>query len=161
DQGYRHIVHIAGPENLSVYRQRKQGYLDALAQAGISACPGMIVPDTLTREKAFSITLEMLKSKKKFDAVFAASDFPALGSYLAVRQLGLSVPSDIGIAGFANEPFTEYVQPGLTTTDQNSEEMGRKVASLYLDSLENPGTRQEVIKPRLVVRGSTLRKQIN
>ncbi len=157
-RGYRKIVHMAGPLNLSVYRDRKQGYIDALAEAGISFNPRLIIEDTLTREKAFEAVLDLFKSGAGPDAVFAASDFPALGALLAARKLRLNVPDDFGIAGFANEPFTEFVQPGLTSTDQNPEEMGRRVASLYLENPAFPDIKREVIKPKLIVRGSTLKK---
>ncbi len=115
----------------------------------------------LTREKAFDAVTRLFKSGRKPDAIFAASDFTALGALLAARELGLDVPGDLGIAGFANEPFTEFAQPGLTSTDQKPEEMGRKVASMYLENLENPGIKHEVIKPSLVVRGSTLRNALS
>jgi LacI family transcriptional regulator len=149
---------VAGPANLSIYYDRLQGYLDALKEAGIASAFQMIIPDTLTREKSFTIFSNILAGTSRPDAVFAASDFSALGALLAARDLKLSIPQDFGIAGFANEPFTEFVQPGLTTTDQNAEEMGRKVASLYLDNLDNPDVRHEIIKPKLMVRGSTLRE---
>jgi LacI family transcriptional regulator len=157
-QGYRKIFHVAGPANLSIYYDRLQGYLDALKEAGIASAFQMIIPDTLTREKSFTIFSNILAGTSRPDAVFAASDFSALGALLAARDLKLSIPQDFGIAGFANEPFTEFVQPGLTTTDQNAEEMGRKVASLYLDNMDNPDVRHEIIKPKLMVRGSTLRE---
>ena len=157
DQGYRRILHVAGPGNLSIYRDRRQGYLDALAEAGIIPGPEMIIPDTLTREKSFNIFRDLLKNGRRPDAVFAASDFSALGALLAARELKVKVPDEFGIAGFANEPFTEFLQPGLTTTDQNAEEMGRRVAMMYLDNLNNPDVRREVIKPKLVIRGSTYR----
>ncbi len=38
-QGYREIVHLAGPTNLTVYRDRKQGYLDALQSTGLPFTP--------------------------------------------------------------------------------------------------------------------------
>ena len=159
-QGYKNIAHMAGPTNLNVYRDRKQGYLEALDEAGLVQNRKLIFPDVLTREKSYEIVVDLFRSGNRPDAIFAASDFPALGALLAARELGLKVPEDLGIAGFANEPFTEFVQPGLTTTDQNPEEMGRRVASMFLENIENPGINRETIKPELVVRGSTLRTPI-
>ena len=148
---------MAGPVNLTIYRDRKQGYIDALRVGGIAYDPSLLVEATLTRNEAFATVLRLFRSGIQADAVFAASDFTALGSLLAARELGLKMPSDFGIAGFANEPFTEFSQPGLTSTDQNPEEMGRRVANMYLEGLHDPLVRREVIKPKLIIRGSTLR----
>ena len=157
EQGYRKIIHLAGPTHLDVYKDRQRGYLDALNSAGITPDPGLIIPDTLSKDKAYTIVLNLFNSGVNPDAIFAASDFPALGSLLAARKLALKVPDDLGLAGFANEPFTEFVQPGITSTDQYPEKMGRSVASLFLKNISDPGIRREIIKPNLVIRGSTQR----
>jgi LacI family transcriptional regulator len=155
EQGYQRIYHFAGPDHLSVYHDRKEGYLDALAAAGIKAEPNWIIPDTLTKEKGSKALYEIMKQNTKPDAVFAASDFSALGAHLAARELKVSLPGELGIAGFGNELFTGFLTPGLTTTNQKPEEMGKSMALAYL---QGKTTGSIIIEPELIIRGSTLRK---
>jgi LacI family transcriptional regulator len=155
EQGYRRIVHFSGPDHLSVYHERKQGYIDALEQADNSYV--RIIEDTITKESGKTAFNELFSEVETPDAIFAASDFSALGSLLAARKKGISVPNNLGIAGFANEPFTEYLQPGITSTDQKGKFMGQRIGELFLDDPEGNKKHRETISPELIIRKSTLK----
>jgi LacI family transcriptional regulator len=58
-------------------------------------------------------------------AVFAGSDFIAIGVMQAVRERGLSVPQDISLVGFDDMPFADFLAPGLTTIRQPTADLGR------------------------------------
>jgi LacI family transcriptional regulator len=58
-------------------------------------------------------------------AVFAGSDFIAIGVMQSVRGRGLSVPRDISLVGFDDMPFADVLAPGLTTIRQPTAELGR------------------------------------
>jgi LacI family transcriptional regulator len=68
----------------------------------------------------------------------------------------------LGICGYSNEAFTEITSPSITTIDQFSMDMGRAVANLYFDELNNTDAGEIPktidIKPALIIRGSTSRK---
>jgi LacI family transcriptional regulator len=102
---------------------------------------------------------ELLRKKLPPDAIMSAGDFSALGALLSVREHGLRIPEDIAFVGFANEPFTELVSPGLSSVDQHPFEMGRQAARLLLDRLE-PGNHAQVarkisLQPELLIRNSS------
>ncbi|MBE0655138.1 MAG: LacI family DNA-binding transcriptional regulator [Bacteroidales bacterium] len=153
-QGYLRIVHFAGPDNLTVYRERKNGYIDALRDHGINY--NKVIKNTITRETGEEAFNQLFRQNIRPDGIFAASDYSALGALLAARKKRISVPSDMGIAGFANEPFTEYVFPGITTTDQKARLMGQKIASMFLNDPEGKEHKKIIIDPELIIRKSTL-----
>ncbi len=158
DQGYRKIIHVAGAEHINIYRARKQGYLDAMAEAGIEIHPGWIIEKPLVLEGGEEAFSESLKLKP--DAFFCAGDYAALGVMQAAMKKGMQVPGDLGLTGFANEPFTAYLKPSLTTVDQMGTEMGRKVADMFL-RCEKSGTEasdceQIILKPQLIIRESSV-----
>ncbi len=159
-QGYRRIMHVSGSEQISIYRERKQGYLDAMNEAGIEVPPSWIMTYPLTQEGGEKAFHRGMKMKLKADAFFCAGDFAALGLMQAARRSGVSVPSDLGISGFANEPFTAYIDPSLTTVDQRAEEMGIRVAEMFLSGEKeksDPGScEHQVLKPHLIIRNSSL-----
>jgi LacI family repressor for deo operon, udp, cdd, tsx, nupC, and nupG len=97
------------------------------------------------------------------DAIFAStSDFSALGVLEVATNMGFKVPSQLGILGYANEPFTEFTSPSITTIDQFTKHMGHTIADLYFQESENKDAtvvpRTISIKPKLIVRASTSRQ---
>lgn len=73
----------------------------------------------------------MLKAKQVPDAIFAMSDRLAIGAMMAIKKAGLSMPKDIGLIGFNNEPITELLSPSISTVDQPAFEMGKAAANIY------------------------------
>jgi LacI family repressor for deo operon, udp, cdd, tsx, nupC, and nupG len=75
--------------------------------------------------------------------------------------LNIKVPSELGICGYSNEAFTEITSPSITSIDQFSSYMGKTIANLYFQELENTDTvvipKIISIKPKLMVRSSTLK----
>jgi len=43
------------------------------------------------------------------DAIFTISDRMAIGAMLAIKERGLTMPHDVGLVGFNNEPVTSLV----------------------------------------------------
>jgi LacI family transcriptional regulator len=164
EQGYERIAHFAGPLHINIYNERFRGYRDGLSEHDIPYDKHLVFEDVLTREVAYERTLQIFSEKKPPDAIFAASDFGALGALAALRKLGIKVPGEVGVVGFANEPLTQLMVPGITTFDQHSEEMGKVAARLLIDALAQSETqtihKTTIVKPTLIVRESSLRTKI-
>lgn len=158
-RGYKRIIHFAGPLQLNVYQDRYQGYLKAMAEFGLQVTDDMIFENVLTRDKGASIIESLIVDRNLPNAVFSASDFSALGAMLAVKKNGIRVPDDIAIAGFANEPFTELTEPGLTSLEQFSEKMGQHAATMLIEDIKQDDQNREPVEvkiaPELIVRGSS------
>lgn len=92
-------------------------------------------------------------------AVFAVTDHEAQFVYEAAAALGLRIPQDVSVAGFADLDFAPYLNPGLTTMRQHPKEIGRQSARLVLDRLEGVISQEEPAVVRvgtdLIQRGST------
>ena len=160
DQGYRKIMHVAGADHITIYKARREGYMDAMAEAGIEVPGEWIIERPLVLEGGESAFQTCIDSSIGPDAFFCAGDFAALGVMQAALNKGLSVPGDLGITGFANEPFTAFLQPSLTTVDQRGTEMGGMVADMFLNCEEKKSLSREcekmVLKPELIIRNSSL-----
>jgi len=163
DQGYKKIALLEGPQNLDIFRQRKNGYLRALKKFGVPVNSMYVVENAWTKELGAAATKKLLNLPNAPDAIFAStSDFSALGVLEVANGMQIKVPSQLGICGYSNEAFTEITSPSITTIDQFSMDMGRAVANLYFDELNNTDTGEIPktidIKPALIIRGSTSRK---
>ena len=163
DMGYRKIFHIAGPDHINIYRARKEGYIKAMAEAGIDIGRDWILdlPMVLSGgEAAFHRSMQLTE---KPDAFFCSGDYAALGVFQAAKKRGLKIPDELGITGFGNEPFTEFLEPSLTTVNQQGQKMGRIVARMFLQNGNNENSelapeRME-LEPELIIRNSSLLKK--
>ena len=160
EKGYRRIVHVGGTNQINIYRARKKGYMEAMNEAGIDIKPQWIMEKPLVLEGGESAFQDAMRLKQKPEAFFCAGDFAALGLMQAAHKKGIRIPDDIGITGFANEPFTAFLNPSLTTVDQRGNEMGRIVAEMFMDCSENDSAsldcKKTVLEPRLIIRNSSL-----
>jgi LacI family transcriptional regulator len=159
-QGYKRIALLEGPQNLDIFRQRKNGYLQALAKHNMPVVKELVIENAWTKELGAKATRQLLSLPNPPDAIFAStSDFSALGVLEVANTMHIKVPSELGICGYSNEDFTELISPSITTIDQFSMYMGKTVANLYFQELENTDAetipKVVSIKPKLIIRAST------
>src|SRR6185437_4751689 len=160
EQGYRRIAILAGPANLGISNSRMEGYLKALKRYKIKRDGSLIVYCDFNQDYAYYATRELLAMKKRPDAIFTISDRMAIGAMLAIKEKGLRMPQDIGLVGFNNEPVTGLVTPAISSVDMPSFELGKAAAKLFIETMHNNehmGKVEEVLRPRLQVRESSMR----
>ncbi len=153
--GYRRIVHIAGPEGNVDARERLQGFRDALAELAPDM-PMRIIAGDFNEEAGEAAARDILKSGEPCDAVFAANDMMAIGCLHTLRQAGKRVPEDIAVAGFDDVPLARYL--ALTTIEVRIAEIGARAVSRLIDMLEGkgPGAPIELHEPHLIARATTV-----
>jgi DNA-binding LacI/PurR family transcriptional regulator len=162
EEGYRQIAFIGGPLHINVFRQRKEGFIKAIQEAGLPIPYNFIVDDNLSKEVARQTAFELLALPEPPDAFLTVSDLQALGVLQAVKESGRKVPQDVGIFGYANEPFTEIIEPSISTVNQKGEEMGYQAAMVYFEDIlnkENDKIITKIIESELIIRKSS--KRIN
>ena len=158
DQGYRNIAHFSGPLFVSLYEKRYAGYRKALEDHGMIPDKQLLFEGVITREKGMAAMEKILKGDNVPDAIFAAGDYAALGALLVAKEKGINVPAELGVAGYVNEPFTEWLDPSLTTTEQFGAEQGRQAAQVLLEQIRTEKTlpaKKLLIPPKLIIRNSS------
>lgn len=163
-QGCRRIAHISGPLHLQIYDNRLKGYLAALQNAGLQPPAGGILHNRLTRADGEEAIRQLLTLKPVPDAIFCANDTTALSVILTLRNSSFSVPGDIAVVGFSDEPFSGLITPSITTIRQPGYEMGCRSAELLISEI-NGGitsrTYQTFIMPtELIIRESSQKNKI-
>lgn len=164
DQGYRKIVHLAGPSNLAISKKRMEGYLAALSDSGISIDERLVVECPVANEKeSFEICLELFKNPQdRPDAIFAHHDMVAAGAMMAIKSLGLRIPEDVGVVGFSNWQFAAMIDPPLTSILQPGTKIGEKATQILLEMINNKETNPEeignvVLDTELLIRKSSVK----
>jgi DNA-binding LacI/PurR family transcriptional regulator len=160
EQGYKRIAILAGPKNLGISNSRLEGYINALKKHKISPDQDLIIHCDFNQDYAYLATKELLAMKKRPDAIFTISDRMAIGAMLAIKEKGLSMPNDIGLVGFNNEPVTNLVTPTISSVDQPAFELGKVAAKLFIERVHNNEDMshvEEVLRPKLIIRESSQR----
>ena len=97
------------------------------------------------------------------EAVIAANDLMAIGAIKALKEKGLRIPEDVGIAGFGNISLASLVTPRLTTVNIPGYRMGYEAVNLLEKCLEQPFDLLErkilVLRTRLIKGASVMRKE--
>jgi len=158
EQGCRKIAYFSGPEDLYISKKRKEGYLEALKEFGISEKESRVYITDLTPEINRQITLRMLKEEDRPDAIFAMIDPLAVDVMMVLKEKGIKIPEDIALAGFTNNPTSAVVEPSLTTVSQPGYEMGQIAANHLLDQLDevvSDDPESFILLTTLVVRDSS------
>ncbi len=162
DKGYRNIGYVGGRQYLNIYQNRFGGFQQAMDARGLTLNPAWVSHDALSQERGEELARAWFSGQNHPDAIFAASDFSALGMLLEVKRMGFRVPEEVGITGYANEPFTALIVPTLTSVDQKGLQMGQAAARLLLDQIDSrvlTDISEPIwIRPGLMIRESSMRK---
>ncbi|WP_421920447.1 LacI family DNA-binding transcriptional regulator [Marinifilum sp.] len=157
--GAKRISFLTGPEYMLFGRNRMRGYKMALEEKGLPIDETLISRCDFTVEDAKKAVLELLKRSNRPDAFFAINDDLAIGAIAAAKELGLKIPEEVAVVGFSNSRRSRYMEPSVSTMDQNPKQVGREAAKLLFDQLENKpdskAIKEVVVQADLVVRTSS------
>lgn len=155
--GHRNIAHVAGPLHISSARDRLLGYRKTLEAHGIPLRESYVLEGAVTLEDGYAAGKELLRLEPFPTAVFAYSDFVAVGIMQAILEAGLRIPEDISLVGYDDIVFSAYTKVPLTTVRIPKRKLGKEAVRLLLSKIEKPRTAlsHKRLKVSLVVRDST------
>jgi len=162
ETGHDRIAFVGGPQSLGQVRDRRDGALAALEDAGRPAETLVRVDTTalsVAEGRAAGERIAGMPAAGRPTAAFCANDLLALGLLQQYVALGLRVPQDLAIVGYDDIVFASAAAVPLTSVRQPRRELGRTAAQLLLDEATNPDHehQQVLFTPELVARASTRR----
>ena len=112
-----------------------------------------------TGSDGVEVATKLLSDEFRPTAVFAVTDHEAHCVYEAAITLGLSIPDDLSVVGFADLDFATTMTPPLSTVRQRPREIGARAASIVIERLDGSITggtyEQAKIEADLILREST------
>ncbi|UKT63585.1 LacI family DNA-binding transcriptional regulator [Pedobacter mucosus] len=158
DQGYKKIAFVTTVHQIKIFNDRLKGYKAALEANNLPILSEHIIFGGLSIKDGRFGAGKLLRGEIKPDAIVAGDDFTALGVIKKLKEIN-ETPPEIGVIGFANEAFSDYITPNLSTIDQHAAQIGKDCAKMFLKmiSQKNPYENIEhiVINPTVVERQST------
>jgi LacI family transcriptional regulator len=161
EQGHRAIAFFGGHRDSSSCGERRAGYHDALAAAGIAPDPAWLVECAPTRLEAARQAGALFSRDPAPTAAVCYNDAVALGLVSGLAARGRRAGVDFALTGFDDIPEAAVSAPPLTTIAVAPRERGMQAARLVLERLADPvramhAPRTIVADARLVVRASSL-----
>ncbi|MGX7829709.1 LacI family DNA-binding transcriptional regulator [Actinokineospora sp. 24-640] len=149
DAGHRDGIHLIGagpgpgdaPDGGVAVAERLTGIHEVFAAAGV-AVEGAHRCSPRLPDSGFAATRDLLRTHRP-KALVCFSDRLALGAYHALRDAGLSVPADVSVVSFDDEPFASWVRPRLTTIALPHYELGAKAVDVLYAEAERRKDRNQ------------------
>jgi LacI family transcriptional regulator len=153
--GHRRIGFVKGKPDHAAARLRFDGYVSALADAGISFADELCAQGFFTYQSGLEAGERLLTLKKRPTAIFAGNDDMAAGVLAVSQRFNLKIPGELSLAGFDDSIVAQVVWPQLTTCRQPIKDMAAAAVSILTQkrTLDPPLERQ--LAHELVVREST------
>jgi LacI family transcriptional regulator len=161
EQGCRRIMHMTGNIKRNVYADRLTGYKRALLDHNLPFDDSLLRITNLTRQDGFDAADAIRHMDNPPDGLFVSSDFCAVSCMGALMQQGVSIPDDLAVVGFNDDPVAQVIQPGLTTIHYPGQEMGEIAARSLINHLNGllriNTTNTILLNYELIVRNSSRR----
>ena len=162
--GHRRILALLSEPASDSSSARLAGWREIMQQTGIADAEELAVNCTVRAGEdalanCYQKFLRWLDAPHPdFTAIFCVAWTGALAATRALHERGLTVPGDVSLITFDSEArLSPFFVPPLTTVEVDVGEYAKQAIDLVEESLMNAPSppRQMILKPRLVVRGTT------
>ena len=144
--GYRKIGFLGTKMPLD-HRARKrfEGFTEALAKSGVEVTDQEFYSGGSALVKGREMTQELLRRNPNLDFLYFSNDLIGAGGLLYLIEKGISIPNQIGLAGFNGVELLKGLPRQLATMDACRSEIGRKAAEMIVQQVNDPKTSFEKV----------------
>lgn len=163
-QGCKELAHIAGNQNVEIFKSRLAGFKKALEQHQLPVHAHLIrETKNLSYEEGKNAAEALLQSTPQPDGIVCANDYTAAAAMKVFRGNGIAIPEKVAIIGFSNYPISSILEPQISTIDDSAYEMGLVAAKILIQQIEDKDMQvldyqEAIIKTKLIIRASSNRK---
>ncbi|WP_372754242.1 LacI family DNA-binding transcriptional regulator [Mariniflexile sp.] len=152
------IAFITTLDGLSVGKLRERGYKKAIFDT--SGGEPLILKIKKKDDHQKKI-MSFFKKNPTIDGVIAADSSSGIIAINTALKLGLKVPKNISVIGYASKSDSYHTIPQLTTIRQHAKEIGANAAQMLINRLQNKSVeidvKTKIVKTTLIKNKSTLR----
>lgn len=137
ENNHRNILFIRGTNSYS-YDIKEECYTEFMKDIGNFKEENVINIGSGNSNETVNNTTSILLDILEYTtatAIFACNDLMGVGAINACKRLNINVPKDMSIIGFDNIELCKFIEPNLTTIDQNMSLLGENAASLLLEKI--------------------------
>jgi LacI family transcriptional regulator len=152
--GHRRIGYLGDRPSLFTAVERRRGYREALALAGVSGDPALERHGLVDSDGAATAVNELLLGPDPPTALFTAQNLITIGAIRTLRSRGEQ--QRVALVGFDDVTLADMLEPGISVVVQDPYALGRRAAELLFSRLDgyDGDSRLDVLPTELVARGS-------
>ncbi|WP_272913117.1 substrate-binding domain-containing protein [Solidesulfovibrio fructosivorans] len=155
EHGYTRIAGLFGAIS-STGRERREGFLAALKEAGVSAPKELVLSLPAKEPAGYEATQRLLDLSRPPQALITSNGLLATGACKAIRDRGVPMPEGIAFATIDETLWTSMLRPAVTVVAQPAYAIGQTACEMLLKRIAESSrpTRQVVLASDLVIRES-------
>lgn len=147
EAGHRNIGCLRGDHESFTDGERHRGVVEALSDAGLPVHSAWFSGTGYSRESGLQGARSILSAASPPSGIVTLNGQGILGLLQAASELGFSIPDDLSVVAFDEQPWSALMKPPLTTVVQPIEAMARRAVNLLLDA--GGGAAGEAVGARL------------
>ena len=153
--GHRRILHVDGGTG-PVSTSRRREYRAAMRRHDLEQ-EIRVVSGGISQEEGSSAARRLLAEDALPTAIIAYNDDVAAGLVESLGGAGVSVPDRVSVIGWDDSSLARLPHVNLTTIRQDADEMTRLAVERSVARIRDRSVsaREQVLTPKLVIRGST------
>lgn len=157
--GHRHIAFISGPLQMRSAIARRDAFLIAMGEVGLTVPGEHLAEGTHTMEGGIRAIEQLLHLRDFPTAILCSNDMTAIGVLHGLHRTTRSVPNDISVVGFDDIHLAQFMLPPLTTVQMSCRHLAGAAVEALRAGIEpaspHAQKREWLIPTKLVVRQST------
>ena len=152
--GHTKLAYLGDRTDIQTARERRRGFLEELARAGLPTSALPVVDELHDEEAARRAALELLNSEDPPTAIFSSQNLVTFGTMRALKELGAH--KRVALIGFDDFTLADMMDPGVTVIAQHPERIGVKSAERLLARIDGDDQtpRTYIVPSELIQRGS-------
>ena len=157
ENGRRKNLILCGPQEYESSQLFYQGVRDAYAEFNLPIDEKLVSWFRPSEQAGCQRATQVWEADPGcFDGAVCFCDTLAFGIYRAARNLGLSIPEDISVVGYDDNPNNDFTAPPLTSIHQPKDLLTKYCMEFALKCLKDEASELQVwqLEPELAKRGS-------
>ncbi|MDY0289966.1 MAG: LacI family DNA-binding transcriptional regulator [Sphaerochaeta sp.] len=156
--GYKHPAVISGPTTSAAALERNEGFSQACLDHGLDFTQDRIYVGRFDITSGYELTQKLLADHPGVDSIFSNNDVIGLGVLDYLDENKVQVGKEMGVIGFDNIRISGLRQIQLTSLNQPKEGIGRILANLLFQQIQNDRDRVADPPKRILLEPSLIRR---
>lgn len=154
EQGCRKIFFLSLSKEITIGKERLNGYLKAINESGLAFKDSWVLHCTQDENKNAALIEKTLFPIDRPDGIISSVEKLAITTYQVLKKTRLKVPQDVRIVSFSNMSIADLLDPPLSTIAQPADKIGIACGKLLMKKLKIK--KQEDIQDEVIIIPSVL-----
>lgn len=154
EKGHQRIACIQGLPNTISNKERIKGFSQAIKDYQLNQDNISLLGGDFSIENGYESALTLLEKTHPPTAIFTLNNQIALGAMQVIQEAGLSIPHDISLISFDEQPYFQLTNPPISTIKQPIEQIGKEAVQSLFRLMTRQAVENKLLPPTLIERAS-------